>query len=76
MLSNYLVHFFKINLFLNVVCMCMSECGYVHVSTGACGGYGRQISLELDLQAAVSCLMLVMGIEPWFSVREVCVLDH
>lgn len=63
MLSNYRMYSFKINLFLNTVFMGVSECDYVYASAGTCGGHGYQISLELELWAAVRCLTLVMGIE-------------
>ena len=43
---------------------------YVHVPEV------RDIPWMLELQAVVSCLMWVLGVELWSSVRTVHVLTH
>lgn len=60
----------------------MSDCPYVyHMGAGALGGHkGESESLELEIQAVVSCLMWVLGTELWLRSYEwdpaVHVLSH
>lgn len=53
-------------------------CVYVYdrMCVGIYRGQKRLLdSLELETQAAVSCLMWVLGIEPGFSVKAASVLN-
>jgi hypothetical protein len=58
------------------MCRCVSVSAYVHLSAGVGTDQSYQISLEMELQAAVSCLMWEMESELGSSARVVCILNY
>lgn len=61
---------------LLIVCMCVSECGDMHMSAGALRVQRYHITLKLESQVVVGCLMWVLGIKIWSSARALTALNH
>lgn len=54
------------------VCVCL--CVYVHMSAGTFRGQKRPSdALKLELRTVVSCLLWVLGTEPWSFAND---LNH